>query len=423
MNKPSCVIIGASAAGVATAVELRKRGYAGAVTLVDADPNIPYERPPLSKTLLGTGSRGLVPIQPAHTYRDLDIELRLGERATAVDPAALTVHLSGGEVLPAGRVVLATGLSPRRLQVAGADAENVLSLRDASDASRIAEGLASGGPLVLIGAGFIGLELAAVAREGGIDVTVVEAQAQPLNNAVGPDVACLLTQLHRRHGVKLLTSATVAEFAGSAGRVEEVRLTDGRRLPASTVVVGVGVEPRNELTVSARIEVDSYGIPVNEFGQTSRAWVYATGDVASQPHPELARRGRIEHWDAAQRHGTAVGATIAGAPARYREAPYAWSDQYGATLQIVGRPRPDDDLVLREGASPSEFLAFWIRDGYVGAVAGMEASRDVGVVKRLMAARVPVDRAELAGRDLDLRGLLKQHRNGVRATAGSKLAG
>ncbi|WP_236794740.1 NAD(P)/FAD-dependent oxidoreductase [Amycolatopsis sp. GM8] len=422
MNKPRCLIVGASAAGVAVAIELRNNGYTGAVTLIDADPNLPYERPPLSKSVLGAGSRGFVPIQPAPIYRDLDIELRLGEKVTAVDPAALTVRLDGGDAVPVSRLVLATGLSPRRLRVAGADAENVLSLRDAADARRIAEELASGGPLVIIGAGFIGLELAAVARERGIDVTVVEAQARPLTHAVGADVASLLMELHRGHGVKLLTGATVAEFAGSAGRVEEVRLADGRRLPASTVVVGVGVEPRTELTVSARIEVDTFGIPVNEFGQTSRAWIYATGDVASQNHPALARRGRIEHWDTAQRHGAAVGATIAGTPTRYREAPYAWSHQYGATLQIVGRPRPDDDLVLRDGASPGEFLAFWIRDGYVGAVAGMAASREVGVVKRLMAARVPVERAQLLGRDLDLRRFLKQHQNAVRANPESTLA-
>ncbi|MFD8089324.1 NAD(P)/FAD-dependent oxidoreductase [Streptomyces malaysiensis] len=407
VTKPSCVIVGASAAGVSAAVQMRRMDYPGTITLVDADPHLPYERPPLSKALMDDTEHGLVPIQPAETYRDLDIDLRLGERVVEVDPARLTVRLSDGDVLNSGRLVLATGVSPRRLDVKGAHAANVLSLRDAADARRIGVYMARGGPLVIVGAGFIGLELAAVARERGIDVTVVEAQPHPLAHAVGTDVARLLTDLHRGHGVRLLSGVTVRELIGSVDGVEEVRLSDGRRLPTAAVVVGVGVDPRRGLARSARVDTDSFGIPVNEFGQTSRAWIYATGDVASQPHPNLPGRGRIEHWDAALRHGAAVGATLAGNPVRYTDPPYAWSDQYGATLQIVGRARSTDELVMREGASPDRFLAFWIRRGRIGAVAGMDVPRDIGAVKRLMAIGTPVSTGLLARRDTDLRGLLK----------------
>ncbi|MET9218371.1 FAD-dependent oxidoreductase [Streptomyces sp. NPDC003300] len=405
----SCVIVGASAAGVCAAVALRGHGYRGTVTLVDADPNLPYERPPLSKGLLDGESAGLVPIQPPSVYQDLDIALRLGERVVGIDPAALTVRLSGGDVLACGRLVLATGVAARRLTTPGADADNVLSLRDAADAVRLHARLARGGPLVIIGAGFIGLELAAVARRRGIEVTVVEAQPYPLASVLGPAVADLMTRLHRDHGVRLLTGVTVTEFLGSPAGVEAVRLSDGQRVPAATVVVGIGVRPRTELARTARIDVDDWGIPVNEFGQTSRAWIYATGDVASQPHPHLTARGRLEHWEAAQRHGTAVGSTIAGSPVRYTAPPYAWSDQYDTTLQIIGRPRRSDDFVLREGAVPDRFLAFWLRHGRIAAAAGMGAAREVGVVKRLIAGNVPVDSRLLSDPGLDLRGTLKQH--------------
>ncbi|MFE2336637.1 NAD(P)/FAD-dependent oxidoreductase [Streptomyces coelicoflavus] len=410
MTKTRCVIVGASAAGVSAALQMRRMDFPGTITLVDTDPRLPYERPPLSKALLEDGASALVPIQPAETYRDLDIELRLGERVTEVDPARLTVRLGSGDILKSGRLVLATGVRARRLAVEGGDVDNVLSLRDADDARRIGAQLARGGPLVIVGAGFVGLEIAAVARTRGIDVTIVEAQPHPLVHALGPDVAELLTDLHHGHGVRLLSGVTVSAFAGPAGRVEEVWLSDGRRLPAAVVVVGIGVEPRHELARSAIVDTDHYGIPVNEFGQTSRAWIYATGDVASQRHPNLPQRGRIEHWDAALRHGAAVGSTLAGEPVQYTDAPYAWTDQYGATLQLIGRGRPTDDLVLREGATPGRFLAFWMRHGRIGAVAGMDASREIGVVKRLMAAGVPVDGEQLARPDTDLRGLLKKRR-------------
>ncbi|MEW2522652.1 NAD(P)/FAD-dependent oxidoreductase [Actinacidiphila alni] len=405
----SCVIVGASAAGVAAAVAMRGEGYGGTVTLVDADPHLPYERPPLSKGLLGEDSTGLVPIQPASVYDDLGIVLRLGERVVGIDPAGLSVRLSGGDVLGCSRLVLATGVAARRLTTPGADAANVLSLRDAADAVRLNAQLARGGPLVVIGAGFIGLELAAVARGHGIEVTVVEAQPHPLASVLGPEVAALLTELHRGHGVRLLTGVTVTEFLGTAAGVEAVRLSDGQRLPAATVVVGIGVRPRTELAASARLDTDQWGIPVNEFGQTGRAWIYATGDVASQPHPHLTARGRLEHWEAAQRHGAAVGSTIGGSPVRYTEPPYAWSDQYDTTLQIIGRPRTGDDFVLRQGAEPGRFLAFWLRRGRVAAAAGMGVARDVGAVRRLIAGEVPVDGLALSDPGLDLRRTLKQH--------------
>ncbi|GHH34723.1 pyridine nucleotide-disulfide oxidoreductase [Lentzea cavernae] len=404
------MIVGASAAGISAALALRRLDYRGTITVVDGDPHPPYERPPLSKALLDDTTGGLVPIVPWSTYADLEIDLRLGERVTAIDPGALKVHLGGGEQLDVDRLVLATGVTARHLALPHADADNVLTLRDATDAARLSAQLARGGPLVIIGAGFIGLELAAVARQRGIDVTVVEAQPRPLANIVGPEVASLVVDLHRGHGVRLITGATVERFAATGSTVEQVVLSTGHRLDTATVVVGIGVQPRTELGTSARVDVDHWGFPVNEFGQTSRAWIFAAGDVASQAHPHLATRGRLEHWDTAQRHGAAVGSTVAGEPVRYKEAPYAWSDQYDATLQIIGRPRGTDQVVIREGATPQRFLAFWLRDGRLAAAAGMDASREIGIARRLVASTVLVDNAVLADAATDLRALLKPHR-------------
>lgn len=410
MRRSSCVIVGASAAGISAAVAMRRLDYRGRITVVDADPNPPYERPPLSKSLLDGTAGGLVPILPWSTYDDLEIDLRLGERVTAIDPGALQVRLGGGDRLDVDRLVLATGVTARRLAVPHADADNVVTLRDAADAWRLNSLLTRGGPLVVIGAGFIGLELAAVARQRGLDVTVVEAQPHPLAHVVGSEVASLVVDLHHGHGVRLITGATVERFVATGTTVEQVVLSTGRRIDAATVVVGVGVEPRTELAASALVDVDRWGVPVNEFGQTSRAWIFAAGDVASQAHPHLAARGRLEHWDVAQRHGEAVGSTVAGEPVRYKEVPYAWSDQYTGTLQIVGRPRGTDQVVLRGGATPERFLAFWLRDGRVGAVAGMDASREIGVARRMVAANMPVDSDVLADTATDLRSLLKPRR-------------
>ncbi|GAA1852613.1 FAD-dependent oxidoreductase [Pseudonocardia ailaonensis] len=430
---PACVVVGASAAGVATAIELRANGFTGPVTLVDADPRLPYERPPLSKGLLGAaatnGTDDLVPIRPPQTYVDLDIELRLGEQVLELDPVRRRVRTTAGE-LPADHVVLATGVSARKLDVPGADAANVLYLRNAADARALADQLAHGGPLVIIGAGFIGLEMAAVAREHDISVTVVEAALHPLARVLGGEAAQLMIDLHRNRGVEFLLGATVSRLEhlpgveGPSGTVGAVCLAGGRRIPTATVVVGVGVEPNVELARAAGAIVDEHGIVVDGYGRTSDPWIFATGDVASQPHPELVAPGRIEHWDVALRHGAAVGATIAGNPTRFVDPPYAWSDQYGGTLQLIGRGRPSDELVLRRDAEPGRFLAFWVRDGAVGAVAAMGMAREIGAVRRLVIDRVPVAAEDLASPELDLRSVLRAHQKRAKARpVGQEMAG
>ena len=400
------VIVGASAAGVAAAVAMRTAGYDGPISLVDCDRHQPYERPPLSKALLGVGGeQALKPILPEEAYRIHDIDLRLGTGVAGLDVSTRRVILDDGGVLPAAHVILATGVAARRLQVPGADLANILTLRDADDAWALSTQLATGGPLVIIGGGFIGLELAAVARENDVEVTVVELARLPLVGVMGPEVAELVHRMHADRGVHFRLGVTVRAFVGTSA-VEAVELDDGELLPAHTVVVGVGVVPRVALAETAGIAIDSFGIVVDRLGRTSNPWVSAAGDVASQPHPALSAPGRIEHWDVAQRHGAAVGRSAVGEATSFEATPYAWSEQYGRMLQMFGRAHPGDELVLRRGATPERFLAFWLRGGRVGAVAGLDLPRDVAAARRLIDAP-PVPVARLADPDVDIRRLVK----------------
>jgi 3-phenylpropionate/trans-cinnamate dioxygenase ferredoxin reductase component len=290
----------------------RQAGFAGEIVVVGAEPHPPYERPPLSKQLLDVDDveSALSPIVPEDQLRSNQVELRLGTRAQAVDPSAGMVLLDDGEPLAADRVLLATGASPRRLKIPGSDLAGICYLRSADDARQLMRRLRWQAPVVVIGAGFIGLETAAVARDLGRDVTVVEALRQPLLRAGGPLLGSVFAAVHRQQGVRLLLDTGVAAFHG-AGMVEAVELAGGQTIPAATVVVGIGVRPETELAEAAGVMVDD-GVVVDQYGRTSLPWLFAAGDVASRPHAHCPRRVRIEHWNNALYQGTAVGRTMAG---------------------------------------------------------------------------------------------------------------
>ena len=408
----SQVIVGASAAGVSAALGMREAGYGGDIVLIDADPNLPYERPPLSKSLAGGSPAGLRPIVPAASYAGNHIDLRLGVAVTALDPANRRVELADGSSLNPDHVILATGLAARRLDVPGAALRNIMTLRDAADSASLTARLALGAPLVIVGAGFIGLELAAVAATAGIDVTVIEIASAPLGPVLGSEVGHLVEKLHRERGVRFILGGTVAGFLGR-DEVESVLLDDERRVSASTVVVGVGTIARDQLALRAGI-VGDRGIRVDEHGFTNDPWVSAAGDIASQPHPWLDAPSRIEHWDVAMRHGRAVGMSAVGAPTTSDAVPYAWSDQYDLTLQMFGRPSRKDAMVVQSGARPDRFLAFWQREGQLRAVAGMNASRDVRAAKTLIERRLAVPAEVLADAGTDLRTLARKLASTVR---------
>lgn len=403
MSAESVVIVGASIAGVSAAVAMRDHGFEGSISLVDSEDREPYERPPLSKT--GDPQRAVRPILPNDTYAAKRIDLVLGATVDSIDIDRRKVHLDNGNALPADQVLLATGVSARRLGVPGEDLENVLTLRTADDAAKVFAALASGGPLVVIGGGFIGLEAAAVARGLGLEVTVVEYESLPLLRPLGQSTAELMLQLHHSQGVRVIPSQSAASFRGT-NTVEEVVLSSGERLPAATVIVGCGVTPNDSLAEAAGVYCND-GIVVDSTGRTSNPLIWAAGDVANQLHPHLGRRARIEHWDVAMRHGGAIGATMAGHSTENTELPYFWSDQYGATLQMYGRARPGDRVIIREGATPDRFLAFWLRDGHLGAVAGLGEAKSVRAVKSLVELRAAIDPLLLADPATDLRQLAR----------------
>ncbi|HXO12312.1 MAG TPA: FAD-dependent oxidoreductase, partial [Mycobacterium sp.] len=335
--------------------------------------------------------------------RELDVELISGTGVRGLDLVRHRVELDDGQTLAADAVLLATGARPRILRVPGARLDGVLALRDAEDARKLNDQLAAGGPLVVVGAGFIGLELASAARSAGVGVTVVEKLADPLATTLGPQLSTWLLDLHRAHGVEVHLGVEVEAFVGHR-HVEEVALTDGRRLPAQTVVVGVGVEPEVDLARRAGLRC-SAGIVVDGFGRTSDPWVFAAGDVACQPHPHLAAPGRIEHWDSALRHGAAVGATMAGRPTLHSAVPYFWSEQYGGVLQSYGRHRAEDDLVIRGAINGDRAVAVWLRSGTPVATAGFGGAREIRAIKTMIEARTPVTTAAIADPMTDLRQL------------------
>jgi 3-phenylpropionate/trans-cinnamate dioxygenase ferredoxin reductase subunit len=403
LGVPRHVIVGASAAGLSAARELRSSGFSGDLTVVDRDRHSPYERPPLSKRLVPGTSPSLTPLIGDQNLRELDVELIHGTGVRGLDLVRHRVELDDGQVLTADAVLLATGAQPLLLRVSGAQLEGVLALRDADDARKLNEQLGAGGPLVVVGAGFIGLELASAARDAGVRVTVIEKLAAPLAGTLGPQLSSWLLDLHRDHGVEVHLGVEVEAFAGR-GHVEEVVLRGGRRLPAQTVVVGVGVEPQAGLARRAGLRCGD-GIVVDGYGRTSDPWVFAAGDVACQPHPHLAAPGRIEHWDTALRHGAAVGATMAGRPTLHSAVPYFWSEQYGGVLQSYGRHRAEDELVIRGAINSGRAMAVWLRSGAPVATAGFGAPREIRAIKTMIEARTPVTVAAIADPMTDLRQL------------------
>jgi NADPH-dependent 2,4-dienoyl-CoA reductase/sulfur reductase-like enzyme len=310
------VVIGGGLAGAKTVEALREQGYDGEIGQVTAERHLPYERPPLSKSYLaGESAFDDAVVHPAQWYQDNHVDLRTGVRATSVDAAAHRVLLDDGDSLGYDKLVLATGAVPRRLPVAGADADGVYYLRTRDDSDAIRSVFGEGRRLVVIGGGWIGLEVAAAARGAGTEVTLVEAAELPLLGVLGKELATVFADLHRAHGVRLRLSATVEEFTTDGGRVAGVRV-DGETIPADAVVVGVGVAPDVTLAESAGLAVDN-GVLVDACLRTSDADIYAVGDIANHDHPLLGRRVRVEHWATAlNQPAVAVAALLGGDAAK-----------------------------------------------------------------------------------------------------------
>ena len=400
------LIVGAGFAGAKAAEGLRNEGFDGRVVLLGAEPEVPYERPPLSKDYLrGESPREDTHVHPDGFYEEHRIELRTSEEVTGIDTDARQVELAGGERLDWDRLLIATGAEPRLLDLPGSDLEGVNYLRDLADSDRLAAGLERGGRWVVIGAGWIGAEVAASARQKGLEVEIVERAKVPLEHVLGTEVGEIYAAIHRDHGVVLHTEAALEAFEGD-GRVERVRLGDGRTIDCDLVVVGIGVTPRVALAEAAGIEVDN-GILTDERLETSVPGVFAAGDVANAFHPFYDRRLRVEHWANAPRHGEIAGRTMLGKPADDDRLPYFFSDQYDVGMEYSGFATEWDEVVFRGDPAGGEFIAFWLSGGLV--VAGMNVNVwDVAdPIAELIRSRRPIAAAKLRDPNIALGDLLE----------------
>jgi len=395
------VIVGASLAGAKAAETLRAEGFDGRVVLIGDEAQRPYERPPLSKEYL-RGEKGFdaAAVHPAGFYDEQQIELRASTVATRVDPGASEVTLSSGERIGYDRLLLATGATPRRLSVPGADLDGVHYLRSVTDADTLRRALTASAQVVVIGAGWIGAEVAASARQLGATVAMVELASVPLERVLGAEVGAIYRDLHAEHGVDLHFGVSVDALLGSTA-VDAVRLSDGTVLPATAVVVGVGVTPRVEIAEAAGLSIDN-GIVVDEHLQTSAPGVFAAGDVAYAFHPRYGTRIRLEHWSAALNQGPAAARNMLGQATVYDRTPYFFSDQYDLGMEYRGWAPSFDQVVFRGEPASRAFIAFWLRHGRVAAAMNANVWDAGDGIEALLQAGRPVTPASLADPDVDL---------------------
>jgi 3-phenylpropionate/trans-cinnamate dioxygenase ferredoxin reductase subunit len=391
-------IVGAGLAGAKAAETLREQGFDGRLVLLGAEPERPYERPPLSKEYLrGETEREQAYVHEAGFYDDHGIELRTRENVVRLDPARRELTTRSDERFRYDRLLLSTGSAPRRLSIPGSVLEGVHYLRTLDDSDALRARLDAGGRLVIVGAGWIGCEVAASARQRGAEVTVIAPHSVPFERVLGSEVGAIYRDIHVDHGVEMRLGTSVASFEG-ADSVERVRMQDGRTIDCDCVVVGVGATPRAVLAAAAGLAVAN-GILVDERLETSAPGIFAAGDVANQLHPSLGRL-RVEHWDNALQQGPAAARSMLGSTDSYARVPYFFSDQYDVGMEYSGHATDWDRVVFRGDPAAREFIAFWLREGRV--LAGMNVN--VWDVAETIQALIghPVDERRLADPDVPL---------------------
>jgi 3-phenylpropionate/trans-cinnamate dioxygenase ferredoxin reductase subunit len=411
MTDSTYVIVGAGMGGGRAAITLRTEGFDGRIVLVGAEPDPPYERPPLSKGFLrGEQERSTIDITPkGGSWTDIDVELRLGTEVTGIDPRTATLTLAGGERMHYDRLLLATGSEPRRLDVPGADLEGVHVLRTVEDAERIREAIARGGPIVVIGGGWIGAEVAACARQRDARVTLVTGAAPLLERTLGRELAAVYAELHQRHGVDLRQGAQAMAIEGAGGRVTGVRLADGTSVAADAVVAGIGAVPRTGLAERAGLEVAG-GVRVDPLFRTSAPGIWAVGDIAVMRHPILDRDVRLDHWAAAWFGGPAAARSMLAKGAPYERIPYLYSDQYDLSMEAWGVPHRWDRVVIRGEPAAGAFEAFWLLDGRIaGTMLGGHGDKEQRkVLESLVRTAAEVDPAALTDPAVDIGSLVPE---------------
>ena len=393
MATQAFVIVGAGLAGAKAAEALRGSGFDGQISLIGAEEHLPYERPPLSKDyLIGKAERDSVFVHDQTWYRQQDIDLRLGSPASAIDRAARQVRLANGARLPFGKLLLTTGSRPRQL----AGVTGVHYLRTLDDSDRLKEILATGSHLAVIGAGWIGLEIAAAARQAGLQVTVLETLELPLLRVLGREMAQVFADLHRSAGVELRVGVRIEEIISTGSTATGVRLADGTRIDADAVVAGIGATPRTELAEQAGLEIGN-GIVTSAALRTSDPDIFAAGDVASAFHPLLGHHLRVEHWANALKQPAVAAAAMLDRDARYEELPYFYTDQYDLGMEYLGHVDGGyDQIVVRGDLEAREFIAFWLKDGRVRAGMNVNIWDVTDSIKNLIRSGHPVNADALA---------------------------
>lgn len=404
MRQRTFIIVGASLTGAKAAEELRERGFDGRVVMLGSEAERPYERPPLTKDYLrGESPREKAYVHEEGFYGEHHIELETGTTVTAIDPSASRVTLDDGRDLRFDRLLLATGAEPRRIPVAGADLGGIHYLRTLADCDVLRERLDAGGRVVVVGAGWIGSEFAASARQRGLDVTIVDPLRLPNERIFGAEIGGFYRDLHARHGVDLALGEGVESFEGN-GVVARVRTSAGRVIECDFAVVGIGAAPRVGLAERASLAVDN-GVLVDDRFETSAPNVFAAGDVARAWHPFYGEQIRVEHWANALNQGPAAARAMLDEPVSYDRIPYFYSDQYDTGMEYSGHAPKWDEVVIRGDRGAGEFVAFWLKDQRV--VAGMNVNAwDVNEhVQAIIRARQPANVAALSDPDTPLESL------------------
>ena len=383
-SQPSrIVIVGASLAGASAAITLREHGYQGELTLIGEESVLPYERPPLSKAVLLGNTDEPDWVADEATYAEKNITLRRGITATRIDRARRVVVASRTEY-PYDKLLIATGSAPRRLDLPGADLDGLLTLRTLEESLALRERFTEGAAIVIVGAGWIGCEAAAAARQHGANVTMIEPRSQPLLPVTGEQVGACFAALHRDHGVDLRLGIGVTGFAGD-GAVSSVHIKGHASVPADIVLVGVGAAPNIALADAAGLQLTDGGIAVDATLRSSDPDIYAAGDVAAHDHPKYRHRIRVEHWANAKDQGKHVAANLLGAGKPYLLRPFFFSDQYDLGCEYRGFADPAKDrLVVRGDLASREFTAFWLRDGAVAAAMNVNQWDDGDTLQELV---------------------------------------
>lgn len=403
----TCVIIGASHAAAQLAPTLRKEGWEGRIIIVGEEPTIPYHRPPLSKTFL-SGEKSLddIYIRPQIVYENAEIEFQLNTRVDAIDRDNKTLALNNGDSLAYDKLALTVGSRVRKVDLPGIELGGINYLRDVNNVEHIRTRMVAGKKAVIVGGGYIGLETAAVLRQLGMEVTVLEMMERVLQRVTAPEVSEFFNRIHEEEGVNICCGVGVTAFEGSKD-VEKVICSDGNDYAADLVIIGVGIVPNMELAQAAGLEVNN-GIVVDEYARTSDADIVAAGDCTFHENALYGRTIRLESVQNATEQARVAAITLCGKEQSYDALPWFWSDQYDLKLQIAGLSQGYDELIIRGDRENSRsFAAFYLQDGVIISVDAVNRASEFMMGKRLITGKVAVDKVQLADENVSMKELIK----------------